>query len=244
MRGLSPNWLLGTETLHLYIRRRLISMAHTIDALIPNWHEILDSSNNGMMGSNMTELFPILEQLVADRNIKGIQEFYQKVCTDTIDANDDRDPFFHKFLMQFCNMMPCYGLKEERQEPRTFSDGTALASGTVHADGTVDDTPPLYPSQETLDFMKRSKQWEMKMELIANNTYGILSPLHEIKQNTANMISNTSNMNNVNNKNVQQPVTVHQQFNITMPNVTESTTATELMNDLQSISRKKYQINW
>lgn len=23
MRGLSPNWLLGTETLHLYIRRRL-----------------------------------------------------------------------------------------------------------------------------------------------------------------------------------------------------------------------------
>jgi len=22
MRGLSPNWLLGTETLHLYIRRR------------------------------------------------------------------------------------------------------------------------------------------------------------------------------------------------------------------------------
>jgi hypothetical protein len=23
MRGLSPNWLLGTETLHLYIRRRI-----------------------------------------------------------------------------------------------------------------------------------------------------------------------------------------------------------------------------
>nr|DAJ53356.1 MAG TPA: hypothetical protein [Caudoviricetes sp.]DAY47176.1 MAG TPA: hypothetical protein [Caudoviricetes sp.] len=27
MRGLSPNWLLGTETLHLYIRRRVENVA-------------------------------------------------------------------------------------------------------------------------------------------------------------------------------------------------------------------------
>ncbi|MGP8311517.1 putative holin-like toxin [Enterocloster aldenensis] len=27
MRGISPNWLLGTETLHLYIRRRWYDMS-------------------------------------------------------------------------------------------------------------------------------------------------------------------------------------------------------------------------
>ena len=34
MRGLSPNWLLGTETLHLYIRRRYYArVTHCITAL-------------------------------------------------------------------------------------------------------------------------------------------------------------------------------------------------------------------
>jgi hypothetical protein len=32
MRGLSPNWLLGTETLHLYIRRRLKSGVKNVDS--------------------------------------------------------------------------------------------------------------------------------------------------------------------------------------------------------------------
>ena len=32
MRGLSPNWLLGTETLHLYIRRRFKYFAVVLDA--------------------------------------------------------------------------------------------------------------------------------------------------------------------------------------------------------------------
>ncbi len=31
MRGLSPNWLLGTETLHLYIRRRCASLQIDIE---------------------------------------------------------------------------------------------------------------------------------------------------------------------------------------------------------------------
>lgn len=46
--------------------------------------------------------------------------------------------------------------------------------------------------------------------------------------------------NNVNNSKIQQ--TVNQEFHITMPNVTDSTAATELMRDLQSISRKKFQV--
>lgn len=56
-------------------------------------------------------------------------------------------------------------------------------------------------------------------------------------------VNNISNINSVtNNRNIQQPV--NNTFNITMPNVTDSTSAASLMNDLQSLATKKYQVNW
>ena len=94
-------------------------MNGTIDDLIPDWREKINESSIGSIKSNMVEMLPILKQLVKDRNIEGIQEFYQKVCTDTVDMNDDRDPFFYKFLMQFCNAASCDGVMEERPEPIT-----------------------------------------------------------------------------------------------------------------------------
>lgn len=94
-------------------------MNGTIDDLIPDWREKINESSIGSIKSNMAEMLPILKQLVKDRNIEGIQEFYQKVCTDTVDMNDDRDPFFYKFLMQFCNVASCDGVMEERPEPLT-----------------------------------------------------------------------------------------------------------------------------
>lgn len=94
-------------------------MNGTIDDLIPDWREKINESSVGSIKNNMTEMLPILEQLVKDRNTEGIQEFYQKVCTDTVDMNDDRDPFFYKFLMQFCNAASCDGVMEERAEPNT-----------------------------------------------------------------------------------------------------------------------------
>lgn len=94
-------------------------MNGTIDDLIPDWREKINESSIGSIKNNMAEMLPILRQLVKDRNIEGIQEFYQKVCTDTVDMNDDRDPFFYKFLMQFCNVASCDGVMEERAEPTT-----------------------------------------------------------------------------------------------------------------------------
>lgn len=90
-----------------------------IDDLIPDWREKINESSIGSIKNHMAEMLPILEQLVKDRNTEGIQEFYQKVCTDTVDMNDDRDPFFYKFLMQFCNAATCDGAMEERPEPIT-----------------------------------------------------------------------------------------------------------------------------
>ena len=46
MRGLSPNWLLGTETLHLYIRR-LFSYHTYIDIPDTLLHKKLGISKNG-----------------------------------------------------------------------------------------------------------------------------------------------------------------------------------------------------
>lgn len=94
-------------------------MNGTIDDLIPDWRKKINESSIGSIKTNMAEMLPILKQLVKDRNIEGIQEFYQKVCTDTVDMNDDRDPFFYKFLMQFCNAASCDGVMEERPEPIT-----------------------------------------------------------------------------------------------------------------------------
>ncbi len=94
-------------------------MNGTIDDQIPDWREKINESSIGSIKTNMAEMLPILKQLVKDRNIEGIQEFYQKVCTDTVDMNDDRDPFFYKFLMQFCNVASCDGVMEERVEPNT-----------------------------------------------------------------------------------------------------------------------------
>ncbi len=74
-----------------------------------------DAAGIGRMGSNIAEVLQILEQLISDRDLEGIQRFYQEVCTDTVDINDDRDPFFHSFLMQFSNMKPCNGAKEEKK---------------------------------------------------------------------------------------------------------------------------------
>lgn len=67
---------------------------------------------------------------------------------------------------------------------------------------------PPYPSQETLDFMKKSKQWEMQMKLIADNTFGVLSPLHEIQRNVENMASNTSSISSVDSRNFQPSVSI------------------------------------
>ena len=54
-------------------------------------------------------------------------------------------------------------------------------------------------------------------------------------------VNNSSSVVN-NNRNVQQPV--NNTFNITMPNVTNATSAERLMNDLQSLGRKKFQVDW
>lgn len=92
-------------------------MCKKIDDVIPNWKEKIHQ--NCSISKNLIEMLPIFQQLVKDRNVEGIQEFYQNVCTDTYDINDDRDAYFHQFLMQFCNMKE-FTSNNENKEPKTI----------------------------------------------------------------------------------------------------------------------------
>lgn len=127
----------------------------------------------GRMGSNVAEVLQMLEQLVTDRDIEGIQRFYQKVCTDTVDMNDDRDPFFHSFLMQFANMKPYHGAKKGRKEPVTSNH--YLCFKCVYHRGEEDEF-----SVTTFFKKKDLLQMEYKYQcfLMYNNLVGMETYLH------------------------------------------------------------------
>lgn len=127
----------------------------------------------GRMGSSIAETLQILEQLVADRDIEGIQGFYQEVCTNTVDINDDRDPFFHRFLMQFCNMKPCQVEKEERREPVTRNH--YLCFKCVYHRGEADEF-------SVVTFFQKQDLFQMEYKyqcfLMYNNLVGMETYLH------------------------------------------------------------------
>ncbi len=133
----------------------------------------INAVNIGRMGSNIEEVLQILKQLVADRNTEGIQKFYQEVCTDTVDMNDDRDPFFHNFLMQFSNMKPCYGAKEGRKE--LITGNHYLCFKCVYHRGEVDEF-------SVITFFKKRDLLQMEYKyqcfLMYNNLVGMETYLH------------------------------------------------------------------
>jgi len=133
---------------------------------------------------------------------------------------------------------------------RALASGTALVNGTSNksddsiwttlADGTrVRDLQPgdrMYDMVQKFDAYLKSMDGNLE-KLVPNSVYEHQRQMEDMAKQI-NYVSSVVN----NNRNVQQPV--HQTFNITMPNVTDSTSATTLMNDLQSLATKKYQVDW
>ena len=155
---------------------------------------------------------------------------------------------------EFINVQKGDLIFNHKQTKQLLRDGQISSRGKAYANGTVgnskDDILKLLKaggeltehhiidmdgnivSQETLDEMGRK---------FVSGVYDAVSPLREFSdkmEKTAKIIENASVVNNV----TQQPI--NQTFNITMPNVTDSTSANVLMRDLQSISTKKLQYNW
>lgn len=126
-------------------------------------------------------------------------------------------------------------------------------NGTAHADGTAADEWITLPNGERVReprpgdrayelqkaFEPLLKNIDENLDILTVNASARYDKdMTELEKHVTNNVSNITN-----NRNIQQPV-VNQQFNITMPNVTDSTTATSLMNDLQSIATKKFQMDW
>ncbi|MEY8524716.1 hypothetical protein AALA90_17040, partial [Lachnospiraceae bacterium 38-10] len=57
------------------------------------------------------------------------------------------------------------------------------------------------------------------------------------------VVKNVTNVSNVTNNNRRDHV-IHQEIHVTLPNVTNAASAESLLRDLESIGRKKYQVNW
>lgn len=131
------------------------------------------------------------------------------------------------------------------QSVALLKNGHISGRGKAYADGTVGDKfasgvlRELQPGDRMWDLTKRAEEY---MKQTGEDIRELLSPVNSINRGMEQMTQAVNNINNINNSNNRTQQIINQEFHITLPNVTDSTTATELMKDLQSISLKKLQI--
>ncbi len=118
--------------------------------------------------------------------------------------------------------------------PITLENGTVLT--------------PLQPGGRGYDLLLKTKPLTDKimrgeMDIFSNAVFeGQRQMAQWVKTiNYSNIINHVAN--NVTNNRNMQPV-VHQEIHVTLPNVNNYTAAETLLRDLQSLSTKKYQVDW
>lgn len=139
------------------------------------------------------------------------------------------------------------------EQTKKIMDNKINVSGNAHADGTDDSIwttledgtkiRPLQPGDRMYDMLQKFNAYFDSIDrnvekLTPNSFYDHQKQMEQM----ANQITNYNNVVN-NTKNVQ-PVVNNNEIHVTLPNVTDSTCAQELLRDLQSINTKKYQVNW
>ncbi|MCI8381028.1 MAG: hypothetical protein HFI07_04450, partial [Lachnospiraceae bacterium] len=118
--------------------------------------------------------------------------------------------------------------------PITLENGTVLT--------------PLQPGGRGYDLLLKTKPLTDKimrgeMDIISNAVFEGQRQMEQWAKtiNYSNIINHVAN--NVTNNRNMQPV-VHQEIHVTLPNVNNYTAAETLLRDLQSLSTKKYQVDW
>lgn len=140
------------------------------------------------------------------------------------------------------------------QTEELLKNGHISSRGKAYANGTVN-KPSVLDRLRAQGYEVQKYEWkDMYGNLISpqqmneaakawmSGTYECLTPMNDFKEKIKETVKVIESANVVNNTMNQQPI--NQTFNITMPNVTDSTSANVLMRDLQSISTKKLQYNW
>lgn len=99
----------------------------------------------------------------------------------------------------------------------------------------------LQPGDETYDLMQK---WDTYFGRIDGNVEKLLpgSFFEQREQVTASANHIVSNNVESHNRDVQP--TIHNEIHVTLPNVTNATSAETLLKDLQSLGTKKLQVNW
>lgn len=124
---------------------------------------------------------------------------------------------------------------------KAYADGTVGGGKLLTKDGAI--LRPLQLGDKMYDLVQKFDAYMKRIDynvekLTPSSVYEHNRQMNEmVKQITNNNIVN----NIANNKNMQ-PVVNH--INVTLPNVTNSTSAEALMRDLQSLNTKKYQVDW
>lgn len=140
------------------------------------------------------------------------------------------------------------------QTEELLKNGHISSRGKAYANGTAN-KPSILDRLRAQGYEVQKYEWkDMYGNLISpqqmneaakawvSGTYECLTPMNDFKEKIKETVKVIEGANVVNNTMNQQPI--NQTFNITMPNVTDSTSANVLMRDLQSISTKKLQYNW
>ena len=145
------------------------------------------------------------------------------------------------------------------QSVELLKNGHTSGQGKAYADGTVGGGKvlmpggrifePYDPDKDNSSFSKLYKAWTAYYGDIDKNVDEINKTLskhlaieHSQKMNkeVTEFVNTTSSVVN-NNKNVQ-PIVNH--ISVSLPNVTNSTSAETLLRDLESLNTKKYQVDW
>lgn len=130
------------------------------------------------------------------------------------------------------------------QTEELLKNGHISGRGKAYADGTVGDKfasgvfRPLQPGDRMWDLQQKMNDY---LARTGEDVHSFFTPVNAMQKNTEQMAQAVNTINNINNSNRTQQI-VNQEFHISLPNVNDSTTAIELMKDLQSISMKKLQM--
>ena len=122
------------------------------------------------------------------------------------------------------------------EDTKKILSGKGNVSGNAYAEGTTSRpyiTPINYADPRNENLRKFNEYMEKNSKSILDMASAIKNPMNEIADSVTKISSHV--VNNTRNQ------TVNPTFNITMPNVTNSTAAESLANDLQSLVTKKYQ---
>ena len=139
---------------------------------------------------------------------------------------------------------------DEEQTKKILKNKSAM-KGKAYAGGTVSEGWIGADGHRYVPIRPGDMAWEMKkafepllQKMIDNPNYFAVNAMIEHGKQMEKVVNQLNTASVVTNNKQQQSIVNNNEFNITLPNVTNSTSAETLMRDLQSLATKKFQVNW